>query len=226
MNTGGNILSNTRYFRYLDDTDDSLEVIRILKYQNIETLKYEVIRGDRKGEKGKISISDLREDYTKLEVDGIISVCIVSLNAIKDVMVTLMRRKDIEDGKSIVPFVVCRQCISDIFSYAYNKSKKEYFGLSISQSSCPENVPYENFIACNAIDKQENIAYYIGDNVLKLFDLIKLDEFNNVLVDLFKDRCTAISSGIKFIYDTNLKKSNLDGYCKDLIQLLDINNFE
>ena len=219
------IFPNTRYYRYLDETDDSLEVIRILKYQNTETVKYEVIKGSRLGEKGKIPIKELFDDYTKLNNDGVISFSIAHLHKLDDIMVMFMKQKDLDNGIGI-PYAVCRQCVTDIFHYAFSKKDKDYFGLSISQDSCPANVDFSNFLACEGVSKQINIAYYIGDKLDDLLTLFKHDDYNYVLNTLFMDHCNYASNGISFICKEYLGRDNLDGYVKDLRSLLISNNFE
>ena len=222
-----NIIINPRFFKYLDldDLEHSLEVIKILKYQNTEILKYEVMKGPNTGNKGKISIKDLIDEYAMLEYDGIISICIAKLQALDDVMVILMRKKDLEAGISM-PWAICRQCISDIFSYAYCKTGLDYFGLSISQNSCPANVDFSNFLGCNKIESNVSIAYYIGETLDDILSMVKTDIYDDALGVLFRDRCLVRAENIRFIYDNNLKKERIDGYCKTLKELLRINNFE
>lgn len=220
-----NIFPNTRYYRYLDESDDSLEVIRILRYQNTETVKYEVIKGERLGEKGKIAISELLDNYTKLNNDGVISFSIASLHNLDDIVIMFMKQKDLDMGMGI-PFVVCRQCVTDMFHYAFSKKDKDYFGLSISQDSCPPNVDFNNFLACEGLSKQINIAYYIGDKLSDLLKLFKHDDYDYVLGQLFRDHCKYAANNITFIYNDYLTRDSLDGYVKTLEDLLLSNNFE
>lgn len=218
-----NIIRNTRYFKYNGDSDDDLEVVKVLKYQNIKTLKCEVsYKG--KTEQRKITIEELKANYTKLEYDGIISLSVVHLDKIDDVMVLFMRRKDLEKGNGI-PYAVCRQCVSDIFHYAFAKEDKDYFGLSINVDSCPANINFANFLACNALDNQMNIAYYIGDKLDDLLNMVDLTPYDEVLEKLFKDRCHYMANGIRFIENEYLQKDIIDGYVKSLKELLSTNNF-
>lgn len=220
-----NIFPNTRYYRYLDETDDSLEVIKILGYQNTETVKYEVIKGELTGKRGKIAIKNMLDNYTKLNNDGIVSFSIAHLHKLDDIMIMFMKQKDLEQGVG-TPYAVCRQCVTDIFHYAFSKRDKDYFGLSISQDSCPANVDFNNFLACEGVSKQVNIAYYIGDKLSDILSLFKHDDYNFVLDSLFKDHCKHASSGISFIYRDYLERTNLDGYVRTLESLLESNNFE
>lgn len=220
-----NIFPNTRYYRYLDETDDSLEVIKILRYQNTETVKYEVIKGKGLGERGKININELHDNYTKLTNDGVISFSIASLHNLDDVVVMFMKQKDLDLGIGI-PFAVCRQCVTDIFHYAFSKKDKDYFGLSISQDSCPPNVNFNNFLACEGLTKQINIAYYIGDKLSDILKLFKHDDYNYILEKLFKDHCRYAANNITFIYNDYLARDSFDGYMKTLEDLLLSNNFE
>lgn len=217
------ILKNTRYFRYTGESDDDLEIVTVLKYQNISTVKCSV---SYKGnvEKKKISIDELKSNYTKLEYDGVISLSIAHLGKLDDVMITFCRRGDLEQGNCI-PYAICRQCITDIFHYAFTKTDKDCFGLSINVDSCPANVKYINFLACNSLDNSVSIAYYIGDKLNTLIDMVDTTPYDEVLYKLFADHCSYISKGIKFIKQSYLEINTVDGYVKSLRSLLDYNNF-
>ena len=219
------IFPNMRFYRYLDETDDSIEVLRILRFQNIETVMYEVIKGQRLGEKGKIKITELFDNYTRLLHDGIISFSIAHLHKLDDIMVMFMKQKDIDNGVG-VPYAVCRQCVTDIFHYAFAKSDRNYFGLSINQDSCPANVEFNNFLACEAVTKQFNVVYYIGDKLSDILQLFDHKDYDYVLNNLFVDHCKSSSQGIHFIYEDYLTRSSLHGYVKNLDDLLNFNNFE
>lgn len=141
-------------------------------------------------------------------------------------MVVLSRDSDIKAGSQL-PYAICRQCVVDLFSKQLNPDEVEYVGLSVSQESCPADVNFENFFACNGIVKDETVAYYIGDRLADLFPLLShTNDFNRILMDLFNDHCMYLAGNNKFIADTYKDKSDVDGYCKTLYQLLEMNNFE
>lgn len=219
------IFPNTRYYRF-DESDNHLDVVRVLKYQNSDTLKCEFIKGPSAGKKEKMKISDLHDNWCQLSFDGIISISIVQLQNLKDVVATLVRKSDIDSVNASMPYAVCRQCVSDIFHYVYTKQDKEMVGMSVTWDSCPANVEFKNFLACDKMLKQFSMVYYIGDSLKDLLTLFDHSEYDYVLNELFVDHCKFASSGIQFVYDDYMGRDILDGYVKTLDDLLTTNNFE
>ena len=217
------IFPNTRYYRF--DDSDNLEVVRILKYQNSDVMKCEFIKGPQTGKREKIKVSDLHDNWYMLACDGLISFSIVELQNLKDVVVTLARKSDIDNAISM-PYAVCRQCVSDIFYRVYAKSDRDTVGMSITWDSCPANVEFKNFLACDRMLAQYTIAYYIGDKLNDLLTLFDHKEYDYVLAELFTSHCKYSSNGISFIYDDYISRPMFDGYVKTLDDLLVMNNFE
>lgn len=219
------IFINTRYFKYNDNTDpSSLYVIRIIGYQNTEEIKYEVISGDIKT-RGKMKISELQENYTRLNQDGIISIMSVKLKNSDDIMVMFMRQDDLKKGIGD-PYVICRQAAVDIFQYIHQNNGVDCFGISISRDSCPGNVEFDNFRACNSITGQINICYYIGDKLNDILSIAKLKNFDAILNSMFIDHAKYKSIDMPFAFDNFKKRDILDGYVKTVDLLLKTNNFE
>lgn len=223
------LIRNTRYYRWitLDNNDSMLEEIILLKVNNENSCSVKVKRGNDVGSIKKITLDYLKTNYTKLSPDGYIIFNIVSVrDNLKDVMVTIVRKKDIDNHETL-PYAVCRQCLVDIFAKQLDKTGKDYVGLSVSKDSCPADVSFDNFFACDNICYTEYVSFYIGDSLDYIFQYIKnVDRFDNTLVNLFNDHCNYKSGNNKFIADVFKKDSCLDGYCKSLKDLLILNNFK
>lgn len=99
--------------------------------------------------------------------------------------------------------------------------------MSISVDSCPANVDFSNFLACEkVISKPINIAYYLGDKLFDILDQINTKPFDDVLTELFQQHCNFASNGIPFIKQDMLNRQSVDGYVKTLKDLVTFNNFE
>ena len=221
------ILKNTRYYKW-DDNDNLIE-LKIVKQKNDTDFTIEYTQGSNIGTKETINKTEILEQYTKLAPDGTITFAVVGLGGDKpiyDVMVFLNRTSDAQQGIQI-PYCVCRQCVNDLFAAQSRQfGGTEMFGLSISQDSCPSNVPFYNFTACNTVSYSECVSYYIGDKLSDILKLIKTKNFDDVLYSLFSDRCKVVTNNIKYIYNEKMKMDTMNGYCKTLKYLLELNNFE
>lgn len=221
------IIKNTRYYRW--DENDNLVECKIIKQKNETDFTVEYTQGPKAGERENISLSSLMNDYCKLAPDGTITFAVVGLGGevpIYDVMAFLNRTSDAQKGDK-VPYCVCRQCVNDIFAaQARQFGGREMFGLSISQDSCPANVPFHNFTACNTVAYSECVSYYIGDKLIDILSIIKTKNFDDCLYSLFSSRCKVVTNNIKYIYNEKMKLDTIDGYCKTLNYLLTLNNFE
>lgn len=217
------ILKNTRFYKW--DSGEELEEVTIVRMYNEDTCGVLKTRGTDVGKTFKMKVSEIEADYTMLRPDGYISFAIVKLDkGLEDVMVAISRELDIQKGESL-PYAVCRQCVNDIFAKQF--SKVDYSGLSISQESCPANVEFENYLACNAVSYFDNVAYYIGDNLEeKVLPTLKIEKFDAVLENLFASHCMYLANGNKFIAEGYKARSDVDGYCRKLSDLLRLNNFE
>lgn len=211
---------NTKYYRWLDE--NTLEEFRIIGFQNENTIRVKYTRGPLAGEIKKVDSSIIKnEDYIKLAPDLVLSIVVSELSeSLNDVIVTVVDPTKIDEGI----IIVCRQCITDIFASQFNNKQKQYYGLSISTDSCPADVPFENFLACNSIKSSEIISWYIGDTIDDIVEVAS-SNYDKYLTLLFLDHCKSASKGVNFVYKQMIEKQYVDGYCKSLKSLLSINNF-
>lgn len=223
-----NIFKNTRYYKWVSvNGEDELEEVRVARIQNEDTCTVVTTKGENIGERFKIKIDTLTEEYVKLTPDGYISFNIASIGkGLKDVAAIITRTKDIEMGAKL-PFGVCRQCVSDLFAKQLAPDHVDYVGISISQETCPVDVQFENYLACNDIELSETIAYYIGDKLDTILNVLKYTkEYDQALLELFESHCMYLANNNIFIARSYKNKPEVDGYCKSLRQLLELNNFE
>ena len=222
------IYKNSKY--YILNNDGNLFEIKVLRFVNSSKLSEQVTKSSSEdkpvGSKFNILKDDLEKDYTRLIPDGYINFDIVTLGKnLKDVMVTIIRDKDIRE-KAQTPFAVCRQCCIDLFAKQTNPENVDVSGISISKDTCPADVDFKNFFACDGIEKQEVIAYYIGDNIEEIFTLLKnKEEYDRVLDKLFHDHVDYICSKNRFLAETYEDRNEVDGYYRTLETLLVGNNF-
>lgn len=218
------LIKNTRFYKW---NGDILEEVKVVRIQNDTICSIVTTKGENIGERRKIEISVLESGYTKLRADGYLSFDIVTVGKnLKDAMVVISRDKDIQAGAKL-PFAVCRQCVVDLFAKQLSPDHVDYSGISISQDSCPADVEFENYLACNGVVLDETIAYYIGDTLYDILSVMKNTSlFDDALLTLFKEHCLHLARNNKFIAKEYEKKPDADGYCKSLKQLLEMNNFE
>ena len=190
---------------YKVNEDDSIEFLRLVKVKNADCY---VLLNSKK-ERVKLTEDELSK-YVKLRPDGYINYSIVSLDAgIKDVIVSMFRREDIENG-DVIPYCICRQNIFDLFTNNLVKDNETQFvGCSVSKDTCPADIDYKMIMGCNSIIENINVSMYVDDTLDDLLEPISILNFNDTL---FKN----------YIKSRN---ENIHGYCKDLKQLLHMNNF-
>lgn len=220
-----NLFKNTRYYKWIDT--ESIEEVRIIKIQNSDTVSVAFTKGPRFGEKEKLNAQYLLDNYTKLKPDGFLTFNIVSLkDTLKDVIVTVTRETDVELGKTI-PYAVCRQCVVDLFAKQLSPDNVDYAGISISQDTCPADVDFSNYFACDKILSSEVVSFYIGDKISNILHILKdKDEYDSILDNLHLDHCKYLAGNNKFITESYRRKKEIDGYCTTLDDLLRMNNFE
>lgn len=220
-----NLFKNTRYYKWIGA--ETIEEVRIIKIQNSDIVSIVFTKGPRFGQKEKMQCKDLLNNYTKLKPDGFLTFNIVSLkDTLKDVIVTVTRESDVTMGKTI-PYAVCRQCVVDLFAKQLSPDNVDYAGISISQDTCPADVDFSNYFACDRILSSEVVAFYIGDKVTNILHILKdKDEYDSILDNLHLDHCKYLAGNNKFITESYRRKKEIDGYCKTLDDLLRINNFE
>lgn len=222
MMDNNNMIVGLKFFRYNDN--DELEIIRIIELKNNFTIA--VVKDETTGEKRKIETDSLKNEYTMLAYDGLLCFSIVKVHKeLEDVIVSLFRKKDI-DMHEPLPYAVCRQGITDIFANQIKINNKEYYGASVSQDTIPADVPFNIMVACDKIEDTKMIAVYIDDKLDDILNLIKTKKYDAVINYLFNDYINYKSKTYGEMYKNNVKnKPCVDGYCKNLRDLLDFNNF-
>ena len=216
-----------RYFKFLDD--DTLETLRIIGYKNKNTVK---VLHEKTNEVFITDISFFEErDYNKLNADASLVISIVELqNNLEDIICALYTRDTLTSGSmDSVPYCVCRQNITDLFSNQIKNKKingKDYVGCCVSKDTCPANVDYTIMMTCNGIKSYQNIVLYINDKFEDIMRLIKTKEFDITLENIFNSHMKYIKETQgELIYIANKDKSKYYGYCKSLEDLLRDNNF-
>lgn len=212
-----------KFFKILDD--DSVEVIRLAyarKYKKGAPSEVKIINSD--GVYEKIRVEKLKE-YTPLEPDGYCTFNIATLvdgnkKIHKDVIVTASKFLNLKIGDTM-PYAVCRQNITDVFhNLVCTNDNDMMVGLSINQDTCPANFDFRTMMVCNNIEYTNVVNFYRNDNLSDIISLIKESKFDEVLADCY-------SKHVKATGDPSLNfKRHHKGWCKDLITLLNQNNFE
>ena len=220
-----NLFKNTRYYRWIDKS--TIEEVRLIRIQNSDCGSVLVTKGPNFGEQRKVSFEELNKNYVRLKPDGFITFGIANLYGdLKDVMVLVNRSEDTQKGSGL-PYSVCRQCVIDLFAKQLSPDNVDYTGISISQDTCPADVQFENYLACESVDKSETISFYIGDKLNNILAILKYTkDYDQTLLDLHDSHCMYLANNNKFIADTYKRKPEVDGYCSDLNSLLRLNNFD
>lgn len=214
-----NIYKNDRFYRW---EDDKLQEVRVIKINNEDSFTVIKTKGDDIGVKIKVPKKSLFEYYTRLNPDACIEFAVVKVtDKMTDVMVTVTKRD--QPGS---PYIVCRQNAVDLFAqWAYKDTKLT--GICISRSSCPEGVNFDDFLVYTDKTVSEIVSYYLGDNMHDIFKILRfMDDYDNTLRDNFDKYIKSISLNSKWVEDIYKKSNFMDGYCKSLVTLLELNNFE
>jgi len=206
------------YFRKKEDSNE-FETIRFVGLKNEKEI---TVLED--GVEKKVSPSFL-DDYRELVSDGIITFSIVQVktvdgNNVDDVIVCVHRRTELELGDA-EPYIVCRQNINDFFyNYINQNDRTEFFGVSVSRSSCPENIDFMAVRACDDISYSIGINFYIEDSIDTILKMIKTKKFDKVLESGLSDFMRSLGK----IYTGSIK--SLRGRANSLELLLKENNLQ
>ena len=215
--------------RYVREEKDEIIIYRIVSIKN-ET---DIVVQDDNGSKFSTTISKLKEDYKLLNPDGFLSFNIVYIDGglggrFDDVIVTLHTREDMQ-STSKIPTVICRQNINDLHASALklksNGTDKDFFGMSISKETCPEDVPFESILSCDGLVKSIPVAVYIDDKFDDIMSIIKHKEFNKILESIFTEHVKKECEGKTLLYNRMIQLQTVDGFVKTLRELLVSNNF-
>lgn len=201
MNT--NIQLGNKYYKFLDD--NTIEILRVHRFKNQNTLSM-ITKDGMIISKSKTEL----DDYVLLRPHGYMSFSIVELEQkMKDVIVTLHRSKHEIKNNDNLPYCVCRQNIVDFFANQIIKDQNIYIGVSVSKDTCPEDVPYNITVACNAVQYMVIISIYMDDTLDEILSIARTKQFDQALSSMYK----------------TIVNNNLKGYCNNLKQLLVENYF-
>lgn len=201
--------------------DSDANIIRITSGKNPDKIK----AINESGEKLILTEQELLDKYTLLSPDAVVSFNIVKIQHLHDVIVLVYRKQELE-LKDQIPYIVCRQSITDFFSNAISP-QMQYCGVCLSKESCPEGVDIQQTLACDGVEKREQVMIYMDDKLDTILSFIKTKEYDNVLYSLFVDhlRYVSKSRGGDIFFKNAINEDAIDGYCKTLKDLLSFNNF-
>lgn len=183
--------------QFYRNTDDGVLLLRIIKIINQD--KVSVLCD---GKRFNISHNTLVEEYTKLKPHGTIYFSIVELqDNNKDVIISFFRRED--EGK--LPYAVCRQNIENVFmSKAKLMDNSQYedpfihIGVSISQDTCPEDIPFNMMLVCNDVKYSNKISIYLDDTFDNIVALIpRREKYDAILKNLYDRTKDSIFRGVQ-----------------------------
>lgn len=218
--------------RYVREKDDEIIILRIIKIKN----ENDVVVKDDNGNVFPTTMNVLKTKYSLLNPDGFLSFNIVYIDGglngrFDDVIITLHTRKDME-SESKIPTVICRQNINDLHAAQLKIERqgtnKDFYGMSISRETCPEDVKFETILSCDGLVKSVPVAVYVDDTFEDIMSVIKVKEFDKILESIFVDHVRREcnnnqSSGL--IYNKMINLPTIDGFVKTLRELLVMNNF-
>lgn len=216
-------------YKFFKEEENEIKLIRLIKtrkYKNTILDPVEVlVRDENTKEEYKLRTEILKNEYTPLMPDGLLTFNIAGLRdgkgkIVKDVIVTASKILNVQIGDRI-PFAVCRQNITDIFYNLICKSENDMMvGLSINRDNCPTNFDYRIMLSCDDISYTESFNIYRNDTLKDILQYIKLNKFNKIMEENYKE----------FVSTTNdpglIFKKSSKGWCKDLVTLLKENNFQ
>ena len=191
------------FYRYEDDKEEAT-IIRICKAKNTNKFIAET-------ENGNITITrnELIENYTRLKNDAFVTFFTLKLDkGAKDVLITLHRRKDLDENNN-VPYAVCRQQFENSFNSILINDNMYHLGVSMSKDTCPNDVNYEDLFLCNGVSDGIIVSTYIGDTLETILHFIKTEQFDSILEEI----------------DNNTNKRLVEGTCRSLKELLEYHDF-
>lgn len=188
------------FYKYIKELD-KVDTLRVIKFKNSETVT--VSNGDKKF---PVQTKLLMKEYTRIKPDGYITFSIISIyEDYKDVIITLHRKKDIDENGMSKPYCACRQNITNVFANQIIQGDYTFVGMSMNIDSAPIDVPYEMILSCDKVIESQIVSIYIDDTLDQILSYINTRKYDEVLCN------------IKSITKQNDK---LIGYCETLKELL------
>lgn len=185
----------TKYYRVKED--NKVEIIRIIKHKNVNTVSViddDLYTGGEAAKHHSISIDQLMRDYKMLLPHGQIAVTnVVTESGAKDVLVIANKINQAADIANEFTFsdiqVVCRQLLLDFFAQMTEKSGDKVLGLSTSRESCPANINFNMLYSdCKPIPGESQfISIYQQDTIEQILGLISTKSANAILSTHFNE---------------------------------------
>ena len=205
--------------KYYKETEYGAEILRVLTDSNPNMIKCSV---NNSLSRIKISPERLAKEYIKITPHATIAFSIAKVGELEDVIIMVHRKEDIEHKKTF-PYIVCRQCITDLFANTINPNYNNLItGFCVSEESLPEKVPMETILACDGMIESEMIAVYMNDNLQDILKMVKPKKYDTALYNLFVDH-------IRYKYKDKqkdyLSRDIVDGYSRTLKGLMQDNEF-
>lgn len=184
-----------------EETPYVLRIKKIHKEKNIATCY------DNNNKLISVSLEELKDDYRMIRPDGVITFSILDMpNGIDDVIVALQSFE--RSKESALPYAICRQCIEDVFSNMNATSGQKYTGISISQDTCPPNIPFENLLVSNGVKYNKAVRIYLDDNLDTILKFINTHKYDTLLSTLSKKYEYTIYRGYERSLKDLLKSNN------------------
>ena len=220
-----NIIIGDKFYK---STEEGLIIIRIKKVINEK--KYQVYIDDEPDMLFNITYDNL-QTYTKLKPYGTLFFTIMKLQGKnnEDVAVSFFRRED--EGK--MPYAVCRQNMEDVYTnkaqIIMSREDRNYtnffnIGVSISQDTCPEEIPFNMVLACNGVSFSSRVSIYLNDKYNDIINIIpKKEKFNRVLSNIYDKLKDTVTLGANNCIDDLIMNTGfMEDICRGFnIKLLD-----
>ena len=143
------------------------------------------------GEKKKMSVTEINNEWYLLQPDGYINFSIVKINGLDDVVITMIREQDMDTN---IPWCVCRQNINNIFEMmTERKDGVISSGVSVTQENIPAGMNILATLAGDKLVKTYMVAVYNTDKMSDILNCIKVKTFNKVLEQIFEVKLDSVN---------------------------------
>lgn len=199
-----------KFFKFNGDDVEFIRVNRIRQKSN------EIGFKDKEGNQRYRNLDKILEEYKLLAPDGFISFLILRNDGgMPDVMVTLKNAHKISKSDQL-PDIVCRQMISDVFTNMTNADQtRHYIGLSVSRDTCPAEMDFRTFFACEKVVDSEFTAFYLDDTLDDILSIISTRKYDKALEN--------VKMHVEKINSNSMYK--MYGVTDNLKSLLELNHF-
>ena len=219
-------IQNMLGYKIFKETDDELLLYRIIKIKHHNENSYDITLKDLNTDEVKEVRSEELKDFVPLQPDGYLTFNVVHIldgkgGVLQDVVVTASKILNLKVGDT-VPYAVCRQSVTDIFYNLLCRSEDDMIvGLAVNQEDCPSNFDFREILACDGIDKSQDVNIYRTDTLFEdVMPMIKTNMINKVLENNFNKHAKATGDS-KVLF-----KQEDRGWCKNINLLLKENNFQ